>query len=116
MWDLIEAADCWEWQGYVTRKGYGQYGRTGHRRAHVRVWEALVGPIPQGMTLDHRCRNRLCVNPDHMEVVPMGVNVLRGFGPPAQNARKATCKWGHNNWRVRATGGRRCVTCSAEGR
>ena len=52
-------------------------------------------PIPDGMTIDHLCHNRSCVNPDHMEIVTPGENVLRGFGVSAKAARKTHCPAGH---------------------
>lgn len=75
----IEVADCWEWTKYKD-KGYGQI-RLPDRLvlAHRWVWENLVGPIPDRLVLDHLCRNRPCVNPDHLEQVTQQVNVLRGF-------------------------------------
>jgi hypothetical protein len=88
---------CWLWTGYLAGgNGYG--GITIENRqclAHRVVYELLVGPIPEGMELDHLCRNRCCVNPDHLEVVTKKENVLRGIGLSAQNARKTHCKNGH---------------------
>jgi hypothetical protein len=74
---------CWPWCGYITPQGYGRYNRTigGKRRAiqaHRLVYETEVGPIPEGMSLDHLCQNKWCVNPHHMEVVTRGENVSRG--------------------------------------
>ena len=61
---------CWEWIGARSEKGYGN-ARVGQRvkRAHLVVYEALVGPVPFGMEFHHVCRNRLCVNPSHGEWV-----------------------------------------------
>ncbi len=87
--------DCWVWSGHLT-DGYGKF-MWNHRQgqAHRFAYESFVGPIPEGLTIDHLCRNRACVNPAHMEPVTLAVNGLRGVSPPATNARKTDCKWGH---------------------
>lgn len=93
---------CWIWVG--SRSGtFGGYGyvRVGADRgggrlpAHRAMYQELVGPVPEGMTLDHLCRNRGCVNPDHLEPVTMRENALRGTSPWAKNARKTHCPRGH---------------------
>lgn len=115
VWPKIDAAgDCWEWRGGHNPKGYARLAAEGPagRMVHRNVWHVLVGPIPDGLTIDHRCRNRGCQNPDHMEVVPNGVNVLRGYGPPALNARKVTCSRGHVLPAV--DGERECGECRRE--
>jgi hypothetical protein len=86
-------------------------------RVHRLMWEQLVGPIPDGMTLDHLCRNHACWWSDHLEVVPRGENALRGFGPTAQNRRKTVCNSGHaltgeNVYEYR--GERRCRRCAQD--
>ncbi len=88
--------ECWEWAGTRFR-GYGMIGVRGleNRRAHRVSYETFVGPIPDGLTIDHLCRNRGCVNPAHLEPVTNKVNVLRGVGPTAVNARKTHCCRGH---------------------
>jgi hypothetical protein len=98
LWPKIDAAgDCWEWTAYRNKDGYGLIGIAGRMlRAHRVVWEVLVGPIPDEMQLDHRCRNTGCVNPDHLEVVTGRVNILRGFGPAGRNARRDQCAAGHD--------------------
>ena len=69
------------------------------RLAHRFAYELLVGPIPEGLTLDHvkarGCTSTLCVNPAHLEPVTNEVNILRGIGFPALNAGKSTCPKGH---------------------
>lgn len=68
---------CWLWTGAMNPKGYGRYGKP-TRYAHRIAYQALVGPIPEDMTLDHLCRVRNCVNPAHLEVVTRAVNTSRG--------------------------------------
>ena len=99
--------ECWPWLASKNQKGYGQFYYHGrlqytHRVAH----ELLVGPIPDGLTLDHLCRNRSCVNPTHLEPVLGKVNILRGEGVSAKNA------FTQANTRIRTDGGRRCRLCS----
>lgn len=116
---FIDASgDCWEWTGLITPTGYGRVnvkinGRWLNRRAHRLVWTALCGPIADTLTIDHLCRARHCVNPDHLEPVTCRVNTLRGVGVTAKNARKAACLRGHSNWRVSPDrkGWRECVEC-----
>lgn len=87
---------CIHWTGNVLR-GYGRVTKNGgaNERAHRVAYKLFRGPIPDGLVLDHLCRNKRCVNPEHMEVVTIGENVLRGGSVPAQNARKANCVRGH---------------------
>jgi hypothetical protein len=108
--------DCWQWTGAYAGKGYGGTWLNGrHYRAHRAVWELLVGPISEGMTLDHLCRNRRCVNPAHLEPVAMRENIMRGEGVGARNARKTHCPLGHpyegGNLYVAPDGQRRCRIC-----
>ena len=88
---------CWLWQANKSRGGYGKFflaGR-GNIYAHRFAYELAVGPIPKGMQIDHLCRNRACVNPDHMESVSSKTNTLRGTNSAAGNARKTHCLRGH---------------------
>lgn len=69
---------CWVWHGALNRDGYGRAPtHIRERSAHRAMYEAVVGPIPEGMELDHLCRVKSCVNPDHMEPVTPAVNVRR---------------------------------------
>lgn len=106
---------CWLWMGAINESGYGQWrGQMAHRFSY----EAIIAPIPDGLTIDHLCRVRCCVNPAHLEPVTMRENVMRGFGPTADNARKTHCKNGHEftpeNTRLRVRKGhtrRECKIC-----
>lgn len=94
-WVICENG-CWEWVGFVSKTGYAYTSRNRKKViAHREVYEKFRGPIPEGMTIDHKCRKRDCVNPDHLEVVTQGENVLRGNAPTAHNARKTHCPKGH---------------------
>ena len=95
----VEQGDggCLVWMGARNRGGYGSLTANGkgwaaHRIAYV---AARGEDIPPGMPLDHLCRNRACVNPDHLEVVTGRTNTLRGMNPCAENARKTHCPNGH---------------------
>lgn len=109
---------CFQWTGATMSRGYGTCcvnGRT--QRAHRFYYERAHGPIADGLTLDHLCRNRLCVRPEHLEPVLNRTNVLRGAGVSAENARKTHCKRGHlfdqQNTRYAPTGARICRACHA---
>lgn len=90
---------CWEWRGARNRSGYGIFrvggGGTSPVNAYRVAYEIVVGVIPEGLFLDHLCRNRACVNPGHLEPVTPKVNTLRGAGPTAKNALRTHCKRGH---------------------
>jgi hypothetical protein len=106
---------CWLWTGTLSR-GYGHVKLHGEPKttAHRAVYQYLVGPIPDGLVLDHLCRVRNCVNPDHLEPITVAENVRRGFGPTALAARKTHCKRGHEftpeNTYMQSKG-RECRTC-----
>lgn len=106
---------CWLWTANKNRGGYGfiKIDRR-NRSAHRVAYELSVGPIPDGLTIDHLCRVRHCVNPAHLEVVTKRTNTLRGTSPSAVHARKTHCTHGHKftpentyHWR----GGRKCRAC-----
>ena len=113
--------ECWPWSGRRGSRGYGRFTTTSRTRksqvfaAHRLVYAALKGPIPDGMQLDHLCRNRMCVNPSHLEPVTARENTRRGISVPGVNSRKTHCIRGHSfseaNTRLRANGSRQCRTC-----
>ena len=97
-WSKVGRGDkdrCWPWLAGKTR-GYGRfYIRRVGKQAHRIAYELLVGPIPDGLDLDHLCRKHSCVNPRHLEPVTRRENLLRGIGFPAMNAKKLCCPKGH---------------------
>ncbi len=104
---------CWEWTASRI-KGYGQFARTRPKLAHRRAYEHLVGPVPEGLELDHLCRNRACVNTNHLEPVTGSENALRGLRP-IQLRSKTHCPHGHpysgSNLYIRTDGARECRIC-----
>lgn len=88
---------CWEWTGHRSRLGYGQFKPERGRcvSAHRYAWEMLIGPVPEGLELDHLCRNRGCVNPDHMEATTHSMNMRRSTHPIVLKRYQTHCKRGH---------------------
>lgn len=104
---------CWIWQGAL-RNGYGAIGIAGKTLyTHRLMYELRIGPIPDDLVIDHLCRNPPCCNPDHMEAVTRGQNVLRG--DRGRGTRVTQCHRGHpytpDNTYVNPKGHRVCRTC-----
>lgn len=113
-WSKVQPTGfCWLWTGTTHKEGYGIIKRDRQPwKAHRLAYTLLVGPIADGLELDHLCRIRLCVNPDHLEPVTKRVNVLRGYGTGARFARRKCCpKCQGTDFYVRPDGGRRCKFC-----
>ncbi len=120
---VVQENGCWEWVGSLSENGYGfmSWKSRSCYRAHRYYYEREYGPIPEGLQIDHLCRNRKCVRPDHLEAVTRRENMMRGFGVGGINARKTHCLRGHaftpenTYWSRngnREKKKRRCLTCA----
>jgi hypothetical protein len=113
----LDDAGCWMFTGCRCKKGYGRISAVPRRMliAHRVVYEAFLGPIPDGLTIDHLCHNKGCVNPGHLEPVTQAENKRR-WGLTVTH-----CRHGHEftddnidqAW-LRLKGWRRCVTCKKQ--
>jgi hypothetical protein len=106
-WKLIDqSGECWLWLGHIDQFGYGKRKRRG---AHRTIYEELVGPVADGFELDHLCRVKSCVNPEHLEQVTHLENIRRRY------VGYDTCSQGHlyddGNTYIRPTGHRDCRAC-----
>ena len=116
-WELDPVTGCWEWTAWRHHSGYGVFYEGRKQRAAHRIgYQLYVGPIPEGLELDHLCRNRGCVNPEHLEPVTHRENTLRGESEPAKNARMTECPKGHklqgDNLIRMKDGRRQCRICT----
>jgi hypothetical protein len=115
---LLDENNCWLMETNEPH-GYGKVWHEGRNAyAHRITYERFRQPIPTGLTIDHLCRVRNCVNPWHLEPVTMRENLLRGTGASAVNAKRTHCAQGHEfteeNTGVRKTGERYCRACRRE--
>lgn len=113
---VVKSDGCWSWKAQHTAAGYGAFW-IGKRikYAHRMTYEYVVGPIPEGLELDHLCRNPGCCNPSHLEPVTHGENMRRAVRNKYQ--RKNSCKYGHDwseprNVYTRKNGYRWCAECA----
>ena len=123
-WEKVDGGDvgtCWNWTAVKNKSGHGRFNPSGYSErgslmAHRWSYQELRAEIPEGLHLDHLCRNPSCVNPWHLEPVTPQVNTLRGEGPAAKNAAKTHCPQGHEyDWHWK--GARMCRECKrANGR
>ena len=121
--DKIELTGCWLWDGHIAKNLYGTWsysegGKTKTVYAHRAAWLLLKGPVPRRLVLDHQCRVRFCVNPDHLRLVTQKRNLARsksGEAGAAFQRNKTHCPSSHpyagSNLYIRADGSRHCRAC-----
>lgn len=122
-----QASGCWQWTKALGKRGYADIhvgrsvsGACTHfkKKAHRVMYEFWYGPVPANLDMDHLCRNKGCINPNHLEPVPRSVNAKRGLGPAmaaTRNLARTHCKNGHpfagENLKLREGRYRRCAEC-----
>jgi hypothetical protein len=112
----VDPLGCWAWTGTKTAAGYGQMRVAGRREYVHRIsYQLHKGAIPDGLAIDHLCRNRACINPEHLEAVHPKTNAMRGRAPGILAYWANRCFKGHEftpkNTITTPSGHRRCRTC-----
>jgi hypothetical protein len=128
----VQPNGCWHYTARIDEDGYGRCGYEGKTgvKVHRVAYMVFIGPIPEGMTVNHKCHDddpdcpggycphRRCFNPDHLVAVTVPENLDNGKTPSSINAAKEKCDNGHEftplNTYIRPDGTRRCKTCQAE--
>jgi hypothetical protein len=109
---------CWIWTAGRTSEGYGQFKWKQEpiwsTLAHRISYYLIVGPIPEGLEIDHLCRVRTCLNPAHLEPVTAQENQLRSESASGLSARKTHCPQGHPYDCINSRGNRCCRRCMRE--
>ena len=123
-WNKVDRSkgedSCWPWQGYIHPDGYGQVRYHGKmQKAHRIAYLLTIGNIPDDMELDHLCKSRDCINPNHLEPVTRETNINRSDSLAVKNRQKTHCPKGHpyseeNTILDKSSGGRRCQICRRE--
>jgi hypothetical protein len=112
----FDGSYCWVWVRCTQPNGYGRVGLNNEKHtSHRAFYQLMVGPIPEGMELDHLCRVRNCCNPEHLEPVTPRENCMRGVGITSLNAKKTACgKCGGPYSPPNGRRERRCLSCKAK--
>jgi hypothetical protein len=117
-WNKVDKTDyCWNWTASLNENGYGLFRFNGKTsKAHRVSYIITFGEIADGLVIDHLCKNKKCVNPEHLDPVSQGENVVRGLAGKVNNfqSTKTHCKSGHQYSRITKDGYRLCGQCRSE--
>lgn len=103
---------CWLWKGSLFRLGYGRVRRNDKiRSAHIVSYELFIGKVPDGLEIDHLCRVRRCVNPQHLQAVTHKENMRRAFPTPPTHCPKGHA-YDEKNTYINPMGRKVCRTCT----